>query len=211
MLDMNNPVASGLLITLVYSAALMSFVVYGPVVLINVYGLTPLATGFVLITEALAWSTSAIIFAGKGPASERTLLLSGGAFVTIGVFLQGVVVPATTVWLIVLVLIIGCGGFGAIWGYVIRRVIDSASIDDKDRASSMLPVIQQIGFALGAAYAGVIANGLGYSAQSTVAEIQTIAKWLLYAFVPFAVIGNIGTWFFVQRFSRSKHDGANFV
>jgi len=92
MLRINNPVASGLLMTLVYSAALMSFVVYGPVVLTKVYGLTPLATGFVLITEALAWSASAIIFAGRSPSTERALILIGGVFVTIGVFLQAIVI-----------------------------------------------------------------------------------------------------------------------
>jgi len=186
-----NPVATGLLMTLVYSAALMSFVVYGPVVLKNVYGLTPLGTGFVLITEALAWSTSAIIFAGRSPASEKKLIVVGGLFVTIGVFLQAVAVPDTSVVWIVLVLVIACGGFGALWGYVIRRVVASASPEDKDRASSMLPVTQQIGFALGAAYAGVIANSLGYSAFSSVSEIQRIATGMFYAFVPFAVIGNV--------------------
>jgi len=204
MLNLNNPVASGLLMTLVYSAALMSFVVYGPVVLTNVYGLTPLATGFVLITEAVAWSTSAIIFADKSPSAERKLILVGGVFVTIGISLQAVVVPATSVMWIVLVLVIGCGGFGAIWGYVIRRVVESASLEDKDRASSMLPVTQQIGFALGAAYAGVIANGLGYSALSSVQEIQRIAAWVLYAFVPFAAIGNVCTWLFVQQHVKNK-------
>ncbi len=199
MLNLNNPVASGLLMTLVYSAALMSFVVYGPVVLIEVYGMTPLATGFVLITESLAWSTSAIIFAGKSEAVERKLILVSGLFVTIGVFLQAVVVPATSIAWIVLVLIIACGGFGALWGYLIRRVVEFASTDDKDRASSMLPVTQQIGFALGAAYAGVIANSLGYSAISNVSEIQDIAKWVFYAFVPFAIIGNVCSWYFVRQ------------
>jgi len=199
MLNLKNPVASGLLMTLVYSAALMSFVVYGPVLLTKVYGLTPLATGFVLITEALAWSTSAIIFADRSPTAERSLILVGGLFVTVGVYLQGVVAPATSVGLIVLVLIIGCAGFGATWGYIIRRVVDTASPDDKDRASAMLPVIQQIGFALGAAYAGVVANSLGYSAESSASQIQHIVKWVLYAFVPFAVIGNVCSWLFVKQ------------
>jgi len=199
MLNINNPVASGLLMTLVYSAALMSFVVYGPIVLTKVYGLTPLATGFVLITESLAWSISAIIFAGKSPDVERSLILAGGMFVTVGVYLQAIVVPSTSIVLIVLALIIACGGFGALWGYLIRRIVGFASSDDKDRASSILPVAQQIGFAFGAAYAGVIANSLGYSAHSSVSEIQSIAKWVFYAFVPFAVIGNVCAWYFVRH------------
>lgn len=206
MLSLNNPVASGLLMTLVYSAALMSFVVYGPVVLGSVYQLTPLATGFVLITEAIAWSSSAIIFAGRSQSAEKPLIVFGGGLVTIGVFLQGVVVPNTSVFAIVIVLIIACTGFGAIWGYVIRRVVDSATQDDKDRASSMLPVTQQIGFALGAAYAGLIANSLGYSATSSVADIQSIATWLFFAFVPFALVGNYCTWVFTKEHYLASAD-----
>ena len=204
MLNLLNPVTSGLLMTLVYSAALMSFVVYGPVVLDKVYGLSPLGTGFVLITEALAWSTSALIFAGKNRAAERNLIIVGGLFVAVGVILQAIVVPQTSVAWIVAVLVVACGGFGALWGYVIRRLVSFASIDDKDRASSMLPVVQQIGFALGAAYAGVIANGMGYSAASSVSEIQSIAKWIFYAFIPFAVVGNICGWLFVRKNSAEN-------
>ena len=198
MLNIHNPVSSGLLMTLVYSAALMSFVVYGPVVLINVYGISPLATGFVLITEALAWSALAIIFAGKNQNAERKLILIGSAFVSLGICLQGLVVPDTSVALIVVVLVIACGGFGAFWGYLIRKVVDNADVQDHDRASTMLPVTQQIGFALGAAYAGLVANGLGYSAQSSAQDIQHIATWFFFAFIPFAFIGNIASWFFVN-------------
>lgn len=199
MLDFYNPVFVGLLLTLVQSAALMSFVVYGPVVLVHVYELSPLQTGFVLITEALAWCTAALLFAGLKPAQEKNLLRIGSVLVTIGLFLQGVVVPNTQVIYIVMVLTIACAGFGASWGYLIRRVVDSAAVEDKDRASSMLPVAQQMGFAFGAAYAGVVANGLGYSGSSSVAEIQDIAPWVFFAFVPFALYGNVCAWrFFLE-------------
>ena len=210
MLNIRNPVSSGLLMTLVYSAALMSFVVYGPVVLNNVYGLSPLATGFVLITESLAWSASAIIFAGKKQNAERRLILAGSAFVSLGICLQGVVVPNTNIALIVFVLVIACAGFGAFWGYLIRKVVDHADVQDHDRASSMLPVTQQIGFALGAAYAGLVANGLGYSAQSSVQDIQHIATGFFFAFIPFAIIGNIAAWFFVngEKVTKPIQSGA---
>jgi len=99
----------------------------------------------------------------------------------------------------VLVLIIACAGFGASWGYLIRRVVDLADEQDKDRASSMLPVSQQMGFALGAAYAGLIANSLGYSGLSSTADIQAIAPWVFFAFVPFALLGNVCAWLFYRE------------
>ena len=199
MLKLDNPVFVGLLMTVVQSAALMSFVVYGPIVLTSVYQLTPLATGFVLITEALAWCTSALLFAGKSQQAEKTLVRWGSVFVTVGVVLQGLVVPNTNVVIIVLALIIACAGFGAFWGYLIRRVVALASTEDQDRASSILPVAQQIGFAFGAAYAGVVANGFGYSGISSAAEIQAIAPWVFFAFVPFALAGNVCAWLFFRR------------
>lgn len=201
MLKLSSPVTTGLIMTLVFSISLMSFVVYGPIILIKVYGLSPLMAGFVLITEALAWSTTAVVFAGRAPDAEARLVLVGSALVTAGVFLQGLVVPATSVFLIVVVLTIACGGFGTQWGYLIRRVVDEASVEDKQRASSILPVVQQIGFALGAAIAGLTANRLGFSELSTATDMQRLAPWIFFAFVPFAIIGNVASWLFVKHLS----------
>ena len=53
--DLDHPVGSGIAMTFLLSLSMMSFVVYGPILLIRLYELTPLQAGLVVATEALGW------------------------------------------------------------------------------------------------------------------------------------------------------------
>ncbi len=193
---LTQPVGAGLALTLCMTACLMSFVIYGPIILIRLYGLTPLSAGFVLIIEALSWGTFAVLFSGLPVRYERPIVIAGSCVVVLGIAAQTLTVPATSVTLIALALIVSCAGFGAMWGYIIKRVTSQANTNDKTRASSIMPVTQQIGFALGAALAGVIANNLGFSDTSTNDELRAISPWLFAAFLPVAFAGCLFAWWF---------------
>jgi predicted MFS family arabinose efflux permease len=84
------------------------------------------------------------------------------------------------------------------WGFIIKRVIGAAPAEEKDRAASLLPITQQTGFALGAALAGLIANGLGIEQRPGVVGLQAIAFWLFAGFVPPAMLGGVMAWRFVR-------------
>jgi len=197
--QLTTPVGAGLALTLCMTASMMSFVIYGPIILIRLYGLTPLSAGFVLIIEAISWGTFAVLFSGRPPQQERLIVLSGSFVVVLGITAQTLTVPATSVALIALALIVSCGGFGAMWGYIIKRVVGNAKVDDKTRASSIMPVTQQVGFALGAALAGVIANGLGFSDSSGDDELRALSPWLFAGFFPVAIAGCWFAWWFTAN------------
>ena len=203
--QLTRPVGAGLALTLCMTACLMSFVVYGPIILIRLYGLTPLSAGFVLIIEALSWGTFAILFSGRPASQERFIILTGSTVVVLGIAAQSFTVPDTSVALIALALIVSCGGFGVMWGYIIKRVVSNAPDDDKTRASSIMPVTQQVGFALGAALAGVIANGLGFSDTSTNEELRTLSPWLFAGFFPVAFVGCLFAWWFTKNKDMHLH------
>ena len=197
--QLTRPVGAGLALTLCMTACLMSFVIYGPIILIRLYGLTPLSAGFVLIIEALSWGTFAILFSGRPANQERFIILAGSGVVVLGIAAQTITVPDTSVALIALALIVSCGGLGVMWGYIIKRVVSSASAADKTRASSIMPVTQQVGYALGAALAGVIANGLGFSDTSTNEELRALSPWLFAGFFPVAFVGCLFAWWFTKK------------
>ena len=88
------------------------------------------------------------------------------------------------------------------WGFIIKRIIGAAAADEKDRAASLLPITQQTGFALGAAFAGLIANGLGVSADISDEGMHTVTFWLFAGFVPIALLGNVTAWRFVGGTTR---------
>ena len=58
-------------------------------------------------------------------------------------------------------------GIGACWAFIAQRVMSGARAGEEDLAASSVATVQQTGFALGAALAGLVANAAGLSAGST--------------------------------------------
>ena len=107
--------------------------------------------------------------------------------------------PWGPLWLIVAAAFFGTAGFGMMWGYIIQRVVAHAGHEDRDRAGSLLPSAQQTGFALGAALAGIIANGLGFERMTRTEGFRTAAFWLFAGFVPPTLLGCLIAWRFGHR------------
>lgn len=197
--DFSRPLANGVLMILLLSQCIMSLVVYGPLILIEVHGFTPFTAGIVIMLESLAWGTAALIFSGVSPGREPLLIRCGSALVLAGLILTAIVLPHGPLWALVVIVQVSGAGFGMMWGFVIKRIIGLAHKEEKDRASALIPFTQQTGFALGASLSGLIANGMGMSESAPVETFQTVAFWLFAGFVPCAVCGNIVAWRFVRK------------
>ena len=194
--NLAHPVGSGISMTFVLCLCMMSFLVYGPILLIRLYGLTPLQAGLVVLTESLGWTTAALLSSGLAPTHERRLVRTGSATLLVGLAAQAWFLPYGPLWLVVVSAFLGHAGLGMMYGYVIKRVIANAEPADRDRTGSLLPSGQQTGFALGAALSGMIANGLGFEDITDPEEYRTAAFWLFAAFVPLAILGNLLAWRF---------------
>jgi MFS family permease len=197
--DLSHPIGNGILTTLLLCLCIMSFLVYGPFILMKLYGLTPLTAGLIVMLETLAWGSAAIIFSGTDPRDEPRMIRIGSAVVVAGLIGLAWILPKGPVWAIAVIVIFSNGGFGMMWGFIIKRIISAASATEKDRAASLLPIAQQTGFALGAALCGLIANSLGVSEQMSDDELRSVAFWLFAGFIPVALIGNVTAWRFVAK------------
>jgi len=196
--DFSHAIGNGIVATLLLCISIMSFLVYGPLILIELYGLTPLQAGFVVLLESLAWGSAAILFAGIRHESEPRLIRIGGALVLLGLVAMAFVLPRGWLWSVVLAVLVLNGGFGMMWGFIIKRIVAAAAPADKDRTASLLPITQQTGFALGAAFSGLVANSLAINGVPDASEFRLIAFWLFAGFVPFALAGNLMLWRFVS-------------
>ena len=194
--DLAHPVGCGMAMTFMLGLCMMSFCVYGPILLIRLYGLTPLEAGFVVVTESLGWGAGAFFLSGVAPAQEGRLIRLGSVMLLAGIAAQAWFVPQGPLWLVVVTAFIGNAGFGMMWGYVIKHVVASAGREDRDRAGAMLPSTQQTAFALGAGLTGIIANALGFERMTQPEEFRTAAFWLFGGFVPPALIGSLIAWRF---------------
>lgn len=200
--NLSHTIGNGVMTTFLLCLCIMSFLVYGPLILIKLYGMTPFEAGAVVMLETLAWGTAAIIFSGTYPANEARLIRRGSALVVIGLIAIAFVLPQGPIWLIALVVILSNAGFGMMWGFIIKRIIGAAPVGEKDRAASLVPITQQSGFALGAALAGLVANSLGVSEDISDEGMRTVAFWLFAGFVPISLVGNWTAWRFVGGASR---------
>ncbi|MEM7194223.1 MAG: MFS transporter [Pseudomonadota bacterium] len=193
---------SGILMTLVFSLSMMSFLVYGPFLLIEIYQLNAFQAGLVVLMESVGWGAGAILFSGVAPEREPVLLRVGGLFAFAGLALLTWFVPFGPLWAVVATAFLANAGFGTIWGYIIKNVVGQAGTPDKDRASSIVPSTQQTGFAIGASLSGLLANSLGIELSVSVEGMQFVAFWLFAAFVPPLVVGYLLLWRFASAIRR---------
>ena len=85
-------------------------------------------------------------------------------------------------------------GFGACWSFLIRRLVQSVPEGDRERASSSVPTLQRLGYALGAAGAGIVVNLTGLSPDAPRAIVETASFWVFAAFLPAAAAGVWAAW-----------------
>ncbi len=196
--NLNHALGNGVLTIFLLCLCIMSFLIYAPTILIKLYGLTPFMAGLVVMVETVGWGGAAILFSGIAANKEPTLIRTGSAMILLGLIGLALTLPDENLWLIVIVALFSNAGFGMMWGYIIKRVVASAPADEKNRASALLPMTLQTGFALGAAVAGIIANSLGLSEEMNDEGIRVVAFWLFAGFVPIALLGNVFAWRFVR-------------
>jgi drug/metabolite transporter (DMT)-like permease len=83
------------------------------------------------------------------------------------------------------------GGIGACWPFIAQRVMAGARTGEEDTAASSVATVQQTGFALGAALAGLVANAAGLSAGLNRTDVASTALWVPTSFVVAAIAATI--------------------
>jgi MFS family permease len=76
-LDLRHPVGAGLLMVLALSAATTPFGTYGPLLLGVSFGIGPLAAGYLVAVEAIAWTLASIVTASAAAQTEGRLIRYG--------------------------------------------------------------------------------------------------------------------------------------
>ena len=80
------------------------------------------------------------------------------------------------------------------WSFIVRRIITGATSSEQDITSSSVPTTQQIGFAIGAAASGIVANMFGFDENMTAIVLQKVAFWIFAAFIPVMLYANFAAW-----------------
>jgi MFS family permease len=184
----------GFVMVLALATATVSFTVYGPLLLARLYGVSALTAGFLVAIESVAWTLAAIAFAGAPARLESALIRAGAAAIGVGVGALAWTMPRGPVWALVPWTALQGMGFGMCWAFLLRRIVAAVPADDRERASAAVPTMQMIGYAVGAALSGMVANALGLVDGAPDAVVRSVAFWVFAAFVPVAALGVAAAW-----------------
>jgi MFS family permease len=189
--DLWHPAGAALLMILSMSMATIAVTAFGPLLVTAIHGASALTAGYIVACSSIGWTLMAVLVSGLPERFDRLMIALGMTVVTLSIlgFLHAV--PNGPVWLIAVFAAMEGGGFGMAWTFILRRTMGLAGADEVQRVSGAIPTIQRLGYALGAAYVGIVANASGLLSMETTADAAKVARWVFVSCVPFAAIGLI--------------------
>ena len=115
-------------------------------------------------------------------------MLAGPATMGVSLAAIAVLLPGSTALALVPAIALLGIGIGQSWPFVAHRIMEGAKAGDEVIAASSVPTVQQMGFALGAALAGLAANASGLSAAIPDAGMLRAASFVPASFMLSAVL-----------------------
>jgi MFS family permease len=181
--SLHSATGIGLWLALLVSIAYSPLQIFMPIFLQVLHGLDPLGAGYMVAGASFGWTGVSIVVAGASPGRTDRLLIAGPLMMGLGLLAIAVLTPLEPAPLVFPAIVLTGAGIGCCWAFIAQRVMTGARKGEEDRAASSVATVQQTGFALGAALAGLAANAAGLSAGLNRADIAAAAFWVPASFV----------------------------
>ena len=194
LLDWRQASGTGLTAMFLLSTATVAFTTYGPFLMYHLHQAPPLVTGYILALGSVGWSITAVICSGAKRQHEALFIRLGPSLILLTTLGMMVALPRGPLAVIAVLSLLQGAGFGICWVHIMRRVVSSVPPIETAKISSSIPFLQRLGYALGAAMSGVIANQLGVVDSTNNVPEGAGVTWLYAAFVPLALAGAAAAW-----------------
>jgi len=171
-----------------FAAATISIGAFAPFFLVTLHGLTPLQAGYLIAIEAVAWAATAALVSGRSEPSDTRMITMGLLTVAFGVLGLSMFIASGPVVMIGIAAFLQGAGFGMAWTFIPRFATQGLSLRDSALVAGALPTVQRIGYALGAAIMGTVANVAGIDSS----ESRVAATAIFAAGLPLVAIGLFG-------------------
>jgi len=181
----------GLWLVLTVSIAYSPLQVFMPIFLQSLHGLDPLSSGYMVAGGSFGWTVISLLVAGLSPAASDRLLVAGPVMMAAGLVGLAVLLPLEPPIVVFPAIFMLGAGIGSCWAFIAQRAMSGARKGEEDVAASSVATVQQTGFALGAAVAGLVANASGLSAGLDRAGVAAAALWVPACFVLAALLAAI--------------------
>ena len=195
----DSPFGAAYLFYFTAAAAATGFAVYPPAILQFTAGLSALQAGYVVATEALAWTGCALLVSGGGPLVAKWSIRAGAVAIALGTaLLLGVMATGPVVIVAAGGALLGAG-FGLSFAFVSQFLMTSLPPAESAAGSAAIGTARNNGGAVGAALAGVAANLNGFSGGLKASNVDAVAFWVFALALPLALVGLVAAWWLAGR------------
>ena len=186
--SLHSPTGLALWLALFVAIAYSPLQIFVPIFLQGLHGLDPLGAGYMVAGASLGWTGVSLIVAGTPSERADRLLVTGPILMVLGLAGVALLMPLEPAPLVFPAIVLTGGGIGCCWAFIAQRVMSGARRGEEDIAASSVATVQQAGFALGAALAGMAANAAGLSSGLARADIAGAAFWVPTSFTLAALL-----------------------
>jgi len=189
--DLTTIVGSGYFAMFALTAASMGFAIYGPAILQQLRGFSPLWAGYAIGVESLAWTMAGMAVAHVSGTWDARWTRFGALCLIVSLVLLAWQMADGPLAVVLTGGALMGAAFGFSWAFMSRRVLGALQDEDRAIGSSAISAVRQTGAAAGAAISGVAANLAGFSEGLTAASARAAAFWVFASVIPLALLG---TW-----------------
>lgn len=177
-LTLKHPVGVASWMFLLFGVTASQISVFLPLVVQVLHGVSPLGAGYFAALRSIAWTLAALSSAGLHGRLVRRAMVCGPSILTCGVIGQALlVVDGPLFWLGACVVLSGLG-IGVHFAHLTSWAIAAARPGEEEETAAYLPTVQALGFAFGAALAGLVANTAGLAAGVSTGTVAAAASWV---------------------------------
>ena len=196
--DPRNPAGATLLMLFALSMATIPILAYGPLLMTTIHGASALTAGYVVAASSIGWTVAAIAVSGSPERRDPAWIAFGMALATASIagFIHAV--PMGPLWLIAVIAFGEGAGFGLAYTFILRRVTRLVPPEEEQRVTGALPTVQRLGYALGAALTGIVANASGFLEVRTAADAIPVARMIFLVALPIGCLGLFAMWGLVR-------------
>ena len=144
---------------------------------------SPLGAGYMVALGSLAWTIAVLSVASLSEEWPPRLIVMGPSAMGVGLAGVGVLMARGPVAALILPIGLIGAGIGAAWAFVLQRVMSGAKDGEENIAAVSAATVQQAGFALGAAIAGLVANASGLDNGLDPESVLRASLWVPLALV----------------------------
>ncbi|WP_420345383.1 MFS transporter [Pelagibius sp.] len=211
-IGLGSPLGAALTMILCFTAATIALSIYGPLIMTRLHGAPILVAGYILALEAVAWAVVAALLSGAPERRDPALIVTGITLVSLSIAGLAYSVSQGPLWLIAAFAMLQGAGFGMAWTFILRRATALAPPGEVERVAGAIPTVQRLGYALGAAFAGIVANAAGIAGENgpqPPGDTLTFAAAAIFlACLPLAALGLLAAARFVRAGTPQGQDEA---